>query len=156
MKATAPLVATPCDLPALGDVLDFLGVIWAVDHALHKTSKRMEATLGVTGPQRLVLRIVGRFPGILPGQLARLLHVHPSTLTGTLKRLERQNLIRRRVDQRDRRRMLLFLTEKGRKFDVVTEGTAESAIAEVLRNTPAGKLSATREVLSIIAEVLGR
>src|SRR5438132_8459125 len=37
---------------------------------------------------RLVMRIVGRFPGIAAGRVAQILHVHPSTLTGILKRSE--------------------------------------------------------------------
>src|SRR5258708_17032792 len=74
--------------PALGAVLDFMRLLWAVDHALQSSSKRMEATYGITGPQRLVVRIVGRFPGIAAGRAAEVLHVHPSTLTGILKRLE--------------------------------------------------------------------
>ena len=113
-------------LPALGEVLDFMRLIWQVDHALQRTSKRMATTLGVTGPQRLVLRIVGMLPGIPAGHLARLLHVHPSTLTGVLKRLERRGLIRRRSDARDGRRFLLGLTERGRRFDVEAEGTVEA------------------------------
>ena len=64
-------------------------LLWAVDHGLQRRSKRMAATLGVTGPQRLVIRIVGRFPGISAGRLASILHLHPSTLTGILRRLER-------------------------------------------------------------------
>src|SRR5206468_4578402 len=66
--------------PPLGAVLDFMRLLWAVDHALQSASKRMEATFGVTGPQRLVVRIVGRFPGIAAGRVAQILHVHPSTL----------------------------------------------------------------------------
>ena len=65
-----------------------LRLIWALDHALQRRSKRMEATLGVTGPQRLVIRIVGRFPGAPAGLLSEILHIHPSTLTGILKRLQ--------------------------------------------------------------------
>ena len=42
----------------LGRVLEFMRVLWAVDHALQSTSKWMEVRLGVTGPQRLVIRIV--------------------------------------------------------------------------------------------------
>ena len=34
------------------------------------------------------------------------MHVHPSTLTGILKRLERQGLVERRADPRDGRRAL--------------------------------------------------
>ena len=74
--------------PPLGAVLDFMRLLWAVDHALQSASKRMESAFGMTSPQRLVVRIVGRFPGIAAGRVAEILHVHPSTLTGVLKRLE--------------------------------------------------------------------
>ncbi|MBI2894361.1 MAG: trehalose-phosphatase [Deltaproteobacteria bacterium] len=141
--------------PALGEVLGFMSLMWGVDHALQKTSKRMETALGVTGPQRLVIRIVGRFPGLPAGELAKLLHVHPSTLTGILKRLERQSLLRRRADPRDGRRSLLSLTDRGRVFDVETEGTVEAAIQQALERTPQEKLRAAREVLTSIAQVLG-
>src|SRR6185436_8768825 len=87
--------------PPLGAVLDFMRLLWAVDHALQSASKRMEATHGVTGPQRLVVRIVGRFPGIAAGRIAEILHVHPSTLTGILKRLEQRQILTRRSDPRD-------------------------------------------------------
>jgi DNA-binding MarR family transcriptional regulator len=44
----------------------------------------MIGEVGVTGPQRLVLRVVGLFPGMSAGELATVLRVHPSTLTGVL------------------------------------------------------------------------
>jgi DNA-binding MarR family transcriptional regulator len=78
--------------PPLGAVLDFMRLLWAVDHALQSASKRMEANFGMTGPQRLVVRIVGRFPGTPAGRVSQILHVHPSTLTGILKRLEAEEL----------------------------------------------------------------
>jgi DNA-binding MarR family transcriptional regulator len=141
-------------LPALGDALDFLRLFWAVDHAVQQSSKRIKAATGITGPQLLVIRIVGRFPGIPAGQLAKLLHVHPATLTGIVKRLERQGLIRRRSDPRDGRRALLGLTEEGRAFDVEAEGTVEVAIQRTLETTAPDKVQATREVLESIARTL--
>lgn len=140
--------------PELGEVLDFLRLIWAVDHGLHRASKRSEAELGLTGPQRLVLRIVGRFPGIPAGHLARLLHVHPSTLTGVLQRLEQHGLIKRRADPRDARRSLLGLTEKGRRMDRRGEGAEEAAIRGALERTAPDKLKAAREVLERISGIL--
>jgi MarR family transcriptional regulator, organic hydroperoxide resistance regulator len=138
----------------LGEVLEFLRVIWQVDHALQRTSKWMEATLGVTGPQRLVLRIVGRFPGMLAGELASVLHLHPSTLTGVLKRLEAQGLLRRRPDPSDARKSMLSLTAKGRKFDVDSRGTVEARVAQVLARTAPGKVEVARVLLMDIAAVL--
>src|SRR5258705_7138033 len=89
--------------PPLGAVLDFMRLLWAVDHALQSTSKRMESTFGLTGPQRLVVRIVGRFPGIAAGRIAGILHVHPSTLTGVLRRLESRRVLPRRPSPRHAR-----------------------------------------------------
>lgn len=64
----------------LPDVLQFMQLLWAVVHGLERTSKRMILDVGVTGPQRLVLRVVGLYPGVSAGELATILHVHPSTL----------------------------------------------------------------------------
>ena len=71
-------------LPPLGEVIDFLRLIWRLDHALQQASKRMQSSLGVTGPQRLVIRIVGRFPGLTAGQLAEILHVELRIGAGNL------------------------------------------------------------------------
>ena len=154
MRVRAEPLVDPSPVPSLGEVLDFLRLLWEVDHALQRASKRMEKTLGVTGPQRLVIRIVGRFPGIPAGHLAKILHVHPSTLTGILKRLERQGLIRRRPDPRDGRRLLLSLTDRGRIFDVQTAGTIEAGVERALERTPPERIQAARLALKSIAEVL--
>lgn len=137
--------------PVLGNVLEFMRVIWQLDHALHRTSKRMASSMGVTGPQRLVIRIVGRFPDIPAGRLAELLHLHPSTLTGILKRLERQGMLRRRADPQDARRSLLSLTEKGRTVNVEVGGSVEACVARALRRTSPQKLAAARSLLVDIA-----
>src|SRR5437016_14410817 len=108
---------TPDGPDQLGPILEFMKQLWAVDHGLQSASKRMEASFGITGPQRLVVRIVGRFPGIAAGRVAEILHVHPSTLTGILKRLEARGVLQRRSDPRDARRALFGLTAKGRKLD---------------------------------------
>src|SRR3954452_9543984 len=139
--------------PPLGAVLDFMRLLWAVDHALQSASKRMESTLGMTGPQRLVVRIVGRFPGIAAGRIAGILHVHPSTLTGVLKRLEARAVLQRRPDPRDARRALFMLTNKGRKLDTVRTGTVEQAVRRVLLKDPE-KVASAQEVLAARSEEL--
>jgi DNA-binding MarR family transcriptional regulator len=139
--------------PPLGAVLDFMRLLWAVDHSLQSASKRMESTFGITGPQRLVVRIVGRFPGISAGRVAEILHVHPSTLTGILKRLETRGVLQRRADPRDARRALFGLTPKGRKLDTVKTGTVEQATRRVLTRDPQ-KVAAAQEILAALAEEL--
>lgn len=144
------------EVPRLGDVLEFMRLIWALDHALQTTSKRMRSTIGVTGPQRLVIRIVSRFPGITAGQIAELLHVHPSTLTGVLRRLETHGLVRRRTDPNDRRRAFLGITEKGRRIDGAGMGTVEAAVAQVLAASPRARIEGARRILVDLAAALER
>ena len=141
--------------PPLGEVLEFMRLLWALHHGLQSTSKRMESTLGLTGPQRLVLRMVGRFPGIAAGHLAQLLHVHPSTLTGVLKRMEKRGLLERKVDPLDGRRALFVLTPEGRDLDVPATGTVEAAVQRALSRVPRTRLIGAQEVLTVLADELG-
>lgn len=129
-------------------------MLWELDHALRLASKGMNATLGVTGLQRLVIRLVGRFPGLTAGDLATLLHVDPSTLTGVLERLGRQQLIVRNVDETDRRRALFSLTEDGRRLDRTRKGTVEAAVLRALQGQPRARLASARQVLVAIAKEL--
>jgi DNA-binding MarR family transcriptional regulator len=138
----------------LGPVLDFMRALWALDHAVQSASKRMEARLGVTSPQRLVVRIVGRFPGISAGEVAEILHVHPSTLTGVLKRLEARKVLSRRPDPRDGRRALLSLTASGRRIDALRTGTVEAAVKQVLRDLPPRSVDCARELAEALALAL--
>ena len=131
-------------------------LLWAIDHGLQRRSKRMAATLGVTGPQRLVLRIVGRFPGISAGQLALILHLHPSTLTGVIRRLERRGLVTRRRDPRDGRRAALGLSERGRRLDVAGAGSIESELDTVLSTLPPREKGAARDALRALATRLSQ
>ena len=90
-------------LPA---TVEFLRLAWALDHELHAASTRMLEQLGITGPQRLALRIIESRPRITAGDLALELDLHRSTVSGVLKRLEEQRLIKRTVDALDRRATL--------------------------------------------------
>lgn len=141
---------------SLGDAIEFLQLIWEVDHGLHSLSKRMETNLGVTGPQRLVIRIVGRRPGILAGELSETLRVHPSTLTGILQRLEKRGLITRKRDSQDLRRSRFVLTAAGRSIDKRQAGTVEAAVRRTMTKIPKGKLEAVRGALQILAQELSR
>jgi MarR family transcriptional regulator, organic hydroperoxide resistance regulator len=138
----------------VGDAIDFLRLVWAVDHALQRRSKSMAAALGVTGPQRLVIRMIGQFPSIHAKQLADILHLHPSSLTALLKRLERRNLVRRWPDERDGRRWLLGLTRQGQALNQETPGTIEAAVKRVLKATSRSDLDVTRAVLGKLAREL--
>jgi DNA-binding MarR family transcriptional regulator len=142
--------------PPLDPVLDFMRLLWAIEHRLQSTSKRMEARLGVTGPQRLVLRVAGRFPGLAAGELARILQLHPSTLTGIIQRLIDKRLLVRRRDARDGRVTRLYVSGKGARFMRASPETIEAAVARALARVPAAGVRRARAVLRSIADALER
>ncbi len=152
-------IGAPAKAPeqgSLGPVLEFMRLLWAVDHGLTSISKKMDRTLGVTGPQRLVVRLVGRRPGISAGLLAETLHVHPSTLTGVLKRLTEREILERRPDPADSRRALFRLTRKGAQLDRLRAGTVEERVRAALARLPDEDLAATGRVLEHLARSLGQ
>ena len=144
------------DASPLGPVLEFMRVLWGVDHQLQTASKRMLATRGVTGPQRLVLRIVALNPGISAGRLASILHLHPSTLTGVLRRLEERRLLRRATDAEDGRRALFELTPGGQELVRSPAGTVEAAVRTALGRIPAARVRTAVNVLGDLARELAR
>src|SRR5436190_12115438 len=99
------------------EVLEFLRLIWEMNHHLQSLSKRMGQSLGITGPQRLALRMVGREPEMPTLRLADRLHLHPSTVTGIVDRLERDGFVLRVPDPGDARSTRLRLTRRGRRYD---------------------------------------
>ena len=145
---------SPTSPSALPDVLQFMQLLWAVVHGVEKTSKRMNAEIGVTGPQRLVLRVVGLSPGVSAGDVAAVLHVHPSTLTGILQRLIAQRLLARGRDRRDSRRAVLRLTARGARVNADSAGTVEAAVATALAGCAPRDRAAARRVLERLSACL--
>jgi len=141
----------PKDLP---DVLAFMQGLWAVVHRMERLSKQMGSRRGVTGPQRLVLRLIGLLPGLSAGALAAMLHLHPSTLTGILQRLDEQGLISRSADPQDGRRTIHRLTRRGGRVTARNTGTVEGAVAAALVRTTEAHRDVTRRFLEQLARCL--
>ena len=125
---------------SLDPVLDFMRLLWRIEHGLQATSKRMDARLGITGPQRLVLKLVTRFPGLSAGDVARVLHLHPSTITGILQRLVDKGLLVREPDRLDTRRTRLRPRARAAGMARRSGGTVEAAVARVLDRTPPARV----------------
>lgn len=138
----------------LGPVLDFLRALWALNHALERTSKRMQTRLGITAEQRMIIRVVGRHPGVASGRLAKMLHLDAGTISAALGRLEERRLVVRKRDPGDGRRVFIELTPLGKRLDVPKVGTVESAVAAVLKQSRPSELRSIRTVLARLVEAL--
>lgn len=114
----------------------------------------MESELGITGPQRLVLRVVGQFPGLSAGDLAQIVRLHPSTITGILQRLVARGLLERDRDPADTRRARLRLNPRAVVYTRTSRGTVEKAVTQALHRVGASHVRSARKVLTEIAQRL--
>jgi DNA-binding MarR family transcriptional regulator len=128
--------------------------IWQLNHAMESLSSRMQTHFGIIAQQRLVLRCVGRYPGITAGQLAEILHVDPGTVSATLNRLELRGLLERRRQPQDQKRSALGLTAAGRALNEPVRGTVENAVEQVLAATLSYELAAATAVLERLTTLL--
>jgi DNA-binding MarR family transcriptional regulator len=143
-------------LEPTGETLQFMQRMWELVHALDVRSKRMVTSVGVTGPQRLVIRIIGQKPGQTASQIATMLGKHPSTLTGVLARLQARGMITRTADREDRRRARFALTPSGKKIDKLQKGTVEAAVRRALARTDERHIESMRDTLAVLVEELDR
>jgi len=142
-RRRAPKRSNP---PLDGSILTFLQVIWRLEHAVERASKRMEDTIGISGPQRFALRLIGHSPGLGAGELAESMHLHPSTVTGMIQRLEGRGYVKRLAHSTDGRRMHLHLTPAGLRV-TRAQPTIEQPVRTTLAQCPPAKQRATADLL---------
>jgi len=138
----------------LGGALELLRSIWQLNHAIERVSSRMVQTLGVTAQQRMIIRFVGKYPGVTAGLLATELHVDPGTISAALRRLEEKKLIERRRGLNDKRRITVGLTAAGRALDLPAAATVEAAVERLIELTDAEALQAGLTVLGELTALL--
>jgi DNA-binding MarR family transcriptional regulator len=134
--------------------LDVLERLWGLDHGLDSASKRMLRDIGVSGPQRVVLRLLAMDGGMGPGELARRMRHHPATISSLLNRLEEAGYVERRHSVEDRRRSTVVVTRRGRALGQRTAGTIEEQIQTVLRGLDPAEVEVCLDVLDSIVEAL--
>jgi DNA-binding MarR family transcriptional regulator len=144
----------PAKLPTLDRALEFMQVMWAVDHQLQSVSKRMAATLGLTVPQRMSLLLIGRNPDISAGELAVMLRLHPGTISGIVGRLADSELITREADETDVRRTRLVLTQRGRDMNRRRAGTFEDAVRKTIAASSNDDVAGAERLLRELASQL--
>ena len=135
--------------------LQFLQTVWKLEHALERASKRMEDEIGISGPQRFALRMIGQRPAITAGELASVLHLHPSTVTGIVQRLETRKLVKRTTNENDGRVAHLHLTAAGAKVNApAAKGTIERAARTTLGRVSDAQRKAAAALMAEFTEEL--
>jgi DNA-binding MarR family transcriptional regulator len=149
--ASAPAAARADSWLALDKQLCF--ALYSASHAMTKVYKPLLAPLGLTYPQYLVMLVLWEHDVQTVSALGDKLALDSGTLTPMLKRLEAQGQLSRERDSVDERRVIVRLTDAGRKLKIrardVPPQIARSTgceLAEIAGLTR--QLSAMRDALS--------
>jgi MarR family transcriptional regulator, organic hydroperoxide resistance regulator len=104
------------DIPRLDQQLCF--ALYSAVNRVTRLYRPVLAALGLTYPQYLAMLALWEKSPRTVGALGDALDLDSGTLTPLLKRLEKQNLVLRRRDPGDERRVIVELTEAGRALRV--------------------------------------
>jgi DNA-binding MarR family transcriptional regulator len=130
------------DSSTIPESLRLLPLLWSLSAALERTSLAMDAKLGVTGPQRFLLRFVGLEPGITGARLAGIISLDASDLQSALDQLVAKSFLTEHGESSG-----YYLTGRGAGINAVMAGTVEQALSEVLDDASPYERTSFRRML---------
>ncbi len=95
---------------------ELLSSIRRIIRAVDVHSKDLLKQYGLTGPQLILLKEIGRSQLISVSDLARKVSLSQATVTNIVVRLEQQGYLKRRKGEGDKRKVYVDISEKTRKI----------------------------------------
>lgn len=121
-------------------------------HAWHKVSRMYNQKAkvhGLTMSIGFILLVVDK-EGTPSTQLGPRMGMEPTSLSRTLKTMEKKGYIYREIDGEDRRKVLVFLTPEGLELRKEVRKVVLSFNQKVLNNIPEEKLAVFFEVMGVV------
>jgi DNA-binding MarR family transcriptional regulator len=128
--------------------------LYSTSLAMTKLYKPMLDELGLTYPQYLVMLVLWEHEGLTVSELGCRLALDSGTLTPLLKRLESAGRVSRRRDAEDERRVLVALTEAGRRLRQSALGIPERLLCAT--QCPIDEIQALTQRLHALRSTLER
>lgn len=122
--------------------------------AQHKVFQEMSSRLdqyGVTPVQYGVMYCLWTGKARTPKEIATILQLENSTISGVLDRMEKKGLLERRVSLEDRRFIEVILTEKGRSLEEPILKTVEEVNYDIMSVLPENDQATLKDTLRILA-----
>jgi len=111
--------------------------------------------LGITYPQYLVLLVLWETDKLTVGEIASKLLLNTNTITPLLKRMEAQELIKRKRSGTDERKVIIALTKQGKNLQASAANIPEQFISGLLSNEMGLEdLKRLKDTLSILIDQL--
>ncbi len=123
-------------------------------HAWHKISRMYNQKAkahGLTMSIGFILLIVDK-DGTASTQLGPRMGMEPTSLSRTLKTMEKKGYIYREVDKSDKRKVLIFLTPEGIELRKRVKEVVVGFNEKLLKTIPEHKLAVFFEIMNLIDE----
>ena len=131
-----------------------LNALRRICRALDVHSRELARECDLTSPQLMCLRVLGDAGTMMPSEMARAVSLSQATVTGILDRLSQRKLITRRRNPRDKRRVILRLTDAGRDLLANAPSPLHGGLATTLRAMSDIERITIHDTLERVAEIM--
>ncbi len=111
--------------------------------------------LGLSVPQFRVLAFLSRHSGASLGAVAEFIGIAAPTASTMVERLVRRDLVARRTDSKERRRVVLKLTKSGAALLERSRTRTRARVTERLEALTGAQLSSLSEACGLLERILG-
>lgn len=137
------------------DIRKIVALFDSIGDKLIKTAKMtLESYEKLTMAEANALYVIGSDEPKTMKQIAEALGVAVSTPTRTIDRLVEKRFVNRRVDEKDRRQLLIETTPKGKKLLMEMDEEGIVMVRSMLKNLKDEEINSLREILLKINENL--
>ena len=128
-------------------------------HLFHKSFAKVfhqvrNSPYNLNKNQNKAIMIIGATDNIMPTTLGKCLDLQKGSLTSMIDALEKENLVCRRGDPKDRRKTLISLTEEGVKYRKWFMGEFEKNASQILEKLEEEDILTYQESLKTMLEIL--
>lgn len=125
-------------------------IIRAVD--IH--SRRLSTQHNITGPQLACLLTIQECGSLTSANLAKKVHLSPSTVVGIMDRLEEKKLVERKRDRKDRRQVYICITAAGRHLIAMAPSLLQDTLSTALVELPEHEQVAITSALEKLVDLM--
>lgn len=111
-----------------------LSAIRRIIRAVDIHSRKLHGEFDITTPQMICIYELSRNDAITLSQLSKAVNIGMSTVNGIVDRLELKGLLTRQRSLKDRRKVLLHLTEAGRRISRKAPSLLQDKLSNALKN----------------------
>jgi len=133
---------------------DILVALRRITRAIDLHSRYLANTFGLTGPQLVCLRILGRYDQLTPTELAKHVSLSQATVTGIVDRLATRQLLVRERSTTDRRHVTVTITDAGRALLTDAPSALQEKFARRLKQLSAEEQEIIRLTLTKIVRMM--